>query len=152
MPLFGPATLPPRRSRRLVFTFAGSVVADSNVPITPGSGATIDTFQITGGDHQQIVREARATAVTTNSWTVSTTASTSQIAADASRVAVVMVSLASGRVYLRFDSAAPTAAIHHLYLDPGDRYEVLPELATVAISMLGASAGGTIHTVLATAG
>ncbi len=150
MPLFGPAALPPRRPRRLVFTLGG-VVADSAVPITPGSGANIDTYQIAGGDHQQIVREARATAITTNTWTVSTTASASQIAADAGRLTVVMVSLASARVYLRFDATAPTAAAHHWYLDPGDRYEVPPELATLAISMLGQSAGGTILTTLATA-
>lgn len=127
-------------------------MADSAVPITPGSGANIDTYQISGGDHQQIVREARATAITTNTWTVSTTASTSQIAADTSRVAVVMVSLASARVYLRFDSTAPTAAAHHWYLDPGDRYEVPPEMTTLAVSMLGASAGGSILSTLATAG
>ncbi|WP_188188039.1 hypothetical protein [Nonomuraea sp. SYSU D8015] len=126
-------------------------MADSAVPITPGSGANIDTYQIAGGDHQQIVREARATAITTNTWTVSTTASASQIAADAGRLTVVMVSLASARVYLRFDATAPTAAAHHWYLDPGDRYEVPPELATLAISMLGQSAGGTILTTLATA-
>lgn len=150
MPLFGPATLQPRRTRRLVWTLGG-VVADSAVPITPGSGANIDTYQITGGDHQQIVREARATAITTNTWTVATTASTSQIAADAGRVTVVMVSLASARVYLRFDSTAPTASSHHWYLDPGDRYEVPAELATLAISMLGQSAGGSILSTLATA-
>ncbi|MFI7468151.1 hypothetical protein [Nonomuraea sp. NPDC049646] len=127
-------------------------MADSAVPITPGSGANIDTYQLAAGDHQQIVREARATAVTTNSWTVSTTASSSQIAADASRVAVVMVSLANARVWLRFDSTAPTSTSHHWYLDPGDRYEVPPEMATLAVSMLGQAAGGTILSTLATAG
>ncbi|WP_084963749.1 hypothetical protein [Thermoactinospora rubra] len=126
-------------------------MADSAVPITPGSGANIDTYAVAGGDHQQIVREARATAVTTNTWTVSTTASTGQIPADAGRVAVAMVSLASARVYLRFDSTAPTASSHHWYLDPGDRYEVPAEMTTLAISMLGASGGGTIVSTLATA-
>lgn len=141
----------PRRRRVIVWSLGG-VVADSAVPITPGSGANIDTYQITGGDHQQVVREARATAVTTNSWTVSTSASTSQIAADASRVTVVIVSVANAKVYLRFDNTAPTAAIHHWYLDPGDRYEVPPELATLAISMVGQTAGGTVQSTLATAG
>jgi hypothetical protein len=30
-------------------------VANSNVPITAGTGTTIDTYQVTGGDHRQIV-------------------------------------------------------------------------------------------------
>lgn len=126
-------------------------MADSNVAVTPGTGATVDTFQVSGGDHQQVVREARATAVTANTWTVTTTATTSQIPADASRVAVTMVSNANGRVYLRFDSTAPTASTHHWFLDPGDRYEVPAEMSTLAISMLGASAGGTVVSTLATA-
>lgn len=152
MPLFGSAALPLRRSRRfIVWSSSGGVVADSAVPITPGSGANIDTYQITGGDHQQVVREARATAVSTNTWTVSTTASTSQIAADPSRVAVLMVSNAPGRVYLRFDSTAPTATSFHLYLDNLERYEVPAEMCTLAISMLGSTASGTILSTLATA-
>ncbi|MFG3439929.1 hypothetical protein ACGF0J_22000 [Nonomuraea sp. NPDC047897] len=126
-------------------------MADSNVAVTPGSGATVDTFQVAGGDHQQVVREARATAVSTNTWTVSATASAPQIAADASRVAVTMVSIANGRVYLRFDSTAPTAAAHHWYLEPGDRYEVPAEMCTQPVSMIGVAAGGTIVTTLATA-
>jgi hypothetical protein len=127
-------------------------VADSSVAVTPGTGANVDTFAVSGGDHQQVVREARATAVgTLNSWTVSTTASTSQIAADAGRVMVLMVSNASGRVYLRFDSTAPTATAFHWFLDPGDRWEVPVQLSTLAVSMLGASAGGTVLSTLATA-
>lgn len=151
MPLFGPGPTPSRRSRRLIVWTSGGVVADSAIPITPGSGATVDTYQLGVGDHQQVVREARATAVTTNTWTVSITASTSQIAADTSRVTVVMVSLASARVFLRFDSNAPTSSSHHWYLDPGDRYEVPPELAALAVSMLGQSVGGTVVSTLATA-
>jgi hypothetical protein len=126
-------------------------MADSNVPITAGSGTNIDTYQITGGDHQQVVREARGTAESDNSWTVSTTASTSQVAADASRVGVMIVSAASARVYLRFDATAPTSTAYHYFLDPGDRWEVPYWLSTFAISMLGASAGGTILTHLTTA-
>lgn len=127
-------------------------MADSSVAVTPGAGSNIRTFAISGGDHQQVVREARATAVgTLNSWTVSTTASTSQIAADAGRVMVLMVSNASGRVYLRFDSTPPTAAAHHWFLDPGDRWEVPVQLSTLAVSMLGAVAGGTVLSTLATA-
>jgi len=126
--------------------------SDSNVPITAGSGTTIDTFALAGGDHQQVVREARATAVTTNSWTVSTTASTSQIAADVNRVMVLMANQSTVRVYLRFDSTAPTASTYHWYLESGDRWEVPEHLCTLAISMLGASASsGSMHSLLATA-
>jgi hypothetical protein len=126
--------------------------SDSNVPITAGSGTTIDTFALAGGDHQQVVREARATAVTTNSWTVSTTASTSQIAADVNRVLIIMTNQSTVRVYLRFDSTAPTSSTYHWYLDPGDRWEIPSELCTLAISMLGAAtASGSMHSLLATA-
>lgn len=126
--------------------------SDSNVPITAGSGTTIDTFALAGGDHQQVVREARATAVTTDSWTVSTTASTSEVAADVNRVLVLINNQSTVRVYLRFDSTAPTAATYHWYLDSGDRWEVPAELCTLAISYLGAASGtGSIHALLATA-
>lgn len=127
------------------------MATDSAVAVTPGTGANVDAVQLAGGDYQQVVREARATAVTVNSWTVATTASTSQIAADVGRVCLLMVSAASGRVYLRFDSTAPTAASHHWYLDPGDRWEVPAELSTLPVSMLGANVGGTVLSLLGTA-
>lgn len=127
-------------------------MADSSVAITAGSGTNIDTYAISGGDHQQIVRQAKATAVTTNTWTPSTTASTSQIAADASRVAMLMVNDSNTRVYLRFDSTAPTNATYHFYLDSNDRWEVPEQLVTLAVSMLGDTAGtGTFNSLLATA-
>lgn len=117
-------------------------MADSSVPITAGSGTNIDTYAISGGDHQQVVREARATAAgTPNAWTPSTTASTSQVAADASRVAMLMTNASNVKVYLRFDATAPTAATHSWYLDAGDRWEVPFHLVTLAVSMLGAAAG-----------
>lgn len=127
------------------------MATDSAVAITAGTGTNVDTVQLTGGDHQQIVREARATAVTLNTWTVSTTASTSQIAADVGRVAVLMVSAAAARVYLRFDSTAPTSSSYHWYLDPGDRWEVPAELSTLAVSMLGSTVSGTVLSMLGTA-
>jgi hypothetical protein len=128
-------------------------MADSAVAITAGSGTSIDTFAVTGGDHQQVVREARATAAAAiNTWTPVTTASTSQIAADASRVAVLITNASNVRVYLRFDSTAPTAATHHWYLEAGDRWEVPVQLSALAISMLGASTGtGNVNSLLATA-
>jgi hypothetical protein len=127
-------------------------MADSSVAITAGAGTSIDTFAVAGGDHQQVVREARATAVgTLNTWTVTTAGQAGQIAADAGRVAVLIESAANGRVYFRFDSTVPSAAAHHWYLDPGDRWEVPVQLSTLAISMAGAVAGGTILSTLATA-
>lgn len=128
-------------------------MADSSVAVTPGAGANVDTFAVSGGDHQQVVREARATAAAAiNTWTPVTTASTSQIAADAGRVALLITNASNVKVYLRFDSTAPTAATHHWYLDAGDRWEVPVWLSTLAVSMLGASTGtGTVNSLLATA-
>lgn len=128
-------------------------MADSAVAITAGSGTNVDTFAVSGGDHQQVVREARATAAAPiNTWTPSTTASASQIAADASRVALLITNASNVKVYLRLDSTAPTSATHHWYLDSGDRWEVPMPLTTLAVSMLGASAGtGTVNSLLATA-
>lgn len=126
--------------------------SDSSIAITAGTGTNVDTFALAGGDHQQVVREARATAVgSLNSWTVSTTASTSQIAADVNRVMVLITSNANSRVWIRFDSTAPTSTAYHWYLDPGDRFEVPVQLSTLAVSMLGQAAGGTILSTLATA-
>jgi hypothetical protein len=123
----------------------------TDVQITAGSGTPIATFLAAGGDHVQVVRENKATAVTTNSWTVNTTASTSQIAADINRVGLTIVSAASGRVYFRFDSTAPTASTYHWYLDPGDRWEVPNVFSELAVSMLGAVSGGTVLSLLGTA-
>lgn len=119
--------------------------------VTPGSGANMKHFAETAGDRIQVVRDHKATAESDNSWTVSTTASTSQIAADSNRVGMLMVSAASARVYLRFDATAPTATAYHWYLDPGDRWEVPPHLVELAVSMLGANSGGVFLTHLATA-
>jgi hypothetical protein len=121
------------------------------VSVDSGTGIDVKTFLDAALDHQQYVREIRADAESDNSWTVSTTASTSQIAADINRVGMLMVSAANGRVYLRFDATAPTATAYHWYLEPGDRWEVPSHLVELAVSMLGASAGGTILTHLGTA-
>jgi hypothetical protein len=124
-------------------------MADSAVAITAGAGTNIDTFAISGGDHQQVIRKAKATAESDQQWPISTTASTSQIAADASRVGVLMVNMGSGRVYLRFDATAPTGTVFHWYLEASDRWE-LPDFAvTLAISVLGQFAGGTLNSWLA---
>jgi hypothetical protein len=128
-------------------------VADSSVAITAGAGTPIDTFQVAGGDQQQIVREARATAESESFWPASTTASTSQVAADASRLGVIVVNNTTGKVYLRFDATAPTSASngHHFFLEAGDRWEVPFYLSTLAISVIAAIASGHVVFHLATA-
>lgn len=119
-------------------------MADSNVPITAGVGTNIDTFQLGGGDHQQVVREARATSETDGSWPVTTTGSSNVIGADSSRVFMLMVSQATARVYLRFDGTPPTTTAFHWFLDPDDRWEVPEHLSSLPVSMLGGVTGGFV--------
>ena len=123
----------------------------NNVPITAGSGPNITTVQRAGGEHDQVVREVRGTAESDDSWTVATSAITSKVAADATRVGVLLVSNSPDRVWLRFDATAPTSTSYHWYLDPDDRWEVPYWLSTLAISMLGRTASGTILIHLTTA-
>lgn len=125
-------------------------MADSAVVITAGVGTSIDSYQQASGDHQQVIRHAKATGKTEDSWTIATTAVTSRIAADASRVGIMMVNGGNGRVYLRFDATAPTALIYHMYLESGDRYEVPDYAVGLAVSVLGQFAGGTLNTTLFT--
>ncbi len=131
-------------------------MGNSSVSVTPGSGANIDTFQIASGDQQQIIRQAVADAVSSAgsaTWTVSTTASTSQIAADETRVAMLIYNTSTVRVYMRFDSTAPLAAgtNAHWYLDSGERYEVPYGICQLAVSVIAASAGtGTVNFTLGT--
>jgi hypothetical protein len=126
-------------------------VGDSNVPITAGSGTNIDTYQISGGDHQQIVRDARATAVTASYWTVTAEGQVNVIPVDASRIGLIIASAAFARVYLKFSQWIPSSADFDWYLDPGDRWELPIWLSTQTISMVGASAGGQVFWNLATA-
>lgn len=123
---------------------------DTSVAITPGTGAGIDAVQLTGGDYQQIIREARATTITTpTAWSITAVGSASVIAADVVRIKVLLVHNGTNRVWLRFDATIPTLAAHHWYLDPGDRFEVPIELTGLAVSMAGQGPGGTILAMLA---
>lgn len=126
---------------------------NTNVPISAGAGTNIDTFQVASGDHQQIIREVRASAAgAINTWTPTTTGQASQIAADENRVGMLIVNASNVRVYLRFDSTIPTTATYHWYLDAGDRWEVPLSLCQLAVSMLGQAAGaGAVNSLLATA-
>lgn len=131
-------------------------MANASVSVTPGSGANIDAHQIGNGDYQQIIRQVMADAVSTagaTSWTISTTASQSQIAADEARVAALIYNAATARVYIRFDNTAPLASgtNAHWYLDAGDRYEVPNGVCQLAISIVGSTAGtGTVNFTLGT--
>jgi hypothetical protein len=131
-------------------------MANSSVSVTPGAGVLIDSHQISSGDQQQIVRLATADAVSSASpatWAVLTTASTSQIAADESRVSMLIYNASNVRVYLRFDSTAPLIAgtNAHWYLDAGDRWEVPDGVCQLAISIIAATAGsGTVNFTLGT--
>lgn len=127
--------------------------SDSAVSVTAGSGTNIDAFQLAGGDYQQVTREARATAVgALNDWTISATASTGQIAADANRVGLLIVVRpdATGRVYFRFDNTAPTTGSYHWFLDPGTEWEVPDFLVQLPVSMLGVTAAGHVLSTLGT--
>lgn len=131
-------------------------MANSSVSITPGSGALIDAHQIGSGDFQQIVRQATSDTVSAGApatWTVSTTASASQIAADENRVAMLIYNTSNAKVFLRFDGTAPLIAgtNAHWYLDSGDRYEVPFGICQLAVSIIAATAGtGTVNFTLGT--
>jgi len=131
-------------------------MGNSSVAITPGTGAAIDAFAIGNGDLQQIIRQAAADTVSSagsTSWAVSTTASTSQIAADENRVAMLIYNGSTVRVYIRFDSTAPvtSGSNAHWYLDSGDRFEVPYGCCQLPISIIGAVAGsGNVNFVLGT--
>jgi hypothetical protein len=111
--------------------------ADGTIGFTPGSGATVDVMIASTGEAQQYIRQVMATAITSSTWATSTTAGTSIIAADVTRVVVLMVNGATGRIYIRFDSTAPTSAAYHWYLEPNDRWEVPLCLSRSAVSFLG---------------
>ena len=126
---------------------------DVDVAITAGAGSNIRCFQKASGDYDQYVREARATAVgTLNSWAATTAGTASQIAADPNRVGLLIVSQATGTVYLRFDSTIPVPATpaYHWYLSPGDRWEVPLAWCQLAVSMAASVAGGTVLSALGT--
>lgn len=131
-------------------------MANSSVSVTPGSGVLIDSHQIGSGDQQQIVRLAKADTVSSaagTSWSVSTTAAQSQVAADENRVAHLIYNASTVRVYIRYDNTAPLAAgtNAHWYLDAGDRYEVPDALCQLAVSIVAATSGtGTVNFTLGT--
>jgi hypothetical protein len=130
-------------------------VADVDIPITAGSGTSIRAFQKVSGDYDQYVREARGTAKGTLGnipWAVTTAGLSNVIAADVTRVGLIVVSAATGIVYVRFDATIPVPATpaYDWLLNPGDRWEVPVQFAQLAQSWVGASAGGTMLAAAAT--
>jgi hypothetical protein len=127
---------------------------DVDIAISAGAGTPIRAFQKVSGDYDQYVREARGTAKGTLAnipWTVTTTGLSAVIAADVTRVGLIITSAASGVVWFRFDSTIPTAtAYDYLLLNSGERWEVPVAFCQLAISMAGQSAGGTVFAVAAT--
>lgn len=127
---------------------------DVDIPITSGAGTNIRAFQRGSGDYDQYVRTVFGTAKGTLSnipWTVTTTGLSNVIAADVTRVGLVVSSLASGIVYIRFDASIPTSSSFDYLLNPGDRWEVPHEFAQLAQSWAGATAGGTMYAASALA-
>jgi hypothetical protein len=116
-------------------------MANSSVPITAGSGTNIDTYAVAGGDHQQIVREARAATGVASTWTLPATGTASILTASEARVAMLIVNNCNQRVYIDFDAIIPSITAFAWYLETGDRWEVPKELVQLAISMLP---GGTV--------
>jgi hypothetical protein len=125
--------------------------SDTTLAVTPGSGTTLKVYAQTTGGSIQYIRQLDGTAITHGSWTLSATATTSAIAADVTRVGLTMVNNGSLVVYLRFDATAPTTAVNHWYLSPGDRYEVPEAFHTHAISLISTGAGGALTYALSTA-
>lgn len=127
-------------------------MAYSSVAVTAGSGTAVETFATAGSTQVQVVRLDAASALTRNSWTLSLTASASQIAADVTRVGILFnAELLSDRVWLNFGSTVPTTTVHDWYLDPGDRWDVPIAWVEMAVSMLGRSAGSVLYYALGTA-
>lgn len=130
-------------------------MADSSVPITAGSGTNIDTFQLAGGDHQQVIREAPASAAAApSSWSLSLSANTTLVAADVSRRCVILTNTSgTGTVYLRYDTTAPTTAAGgwHDRILPSGRLVLEKEAATLALSSIADVAAGYLEIALLTA-
>lgn len=128
-------------------------MADVDIPISAGSGTLIRAYQRGAGDYDQYVRAAFGTAKGTLSnipWSVTTAGIASAIAADTSRVGLIIVSAASAALWVRFDSTIPTSATYDWLLNPGDRWEVPHEFVQLAQSWAGSAAGGVVLGAAAT--
>ena len=121
-------------------------MADSVVPITAGTGTDVKTFLDAASDHVQYIRSHTCSAVTLDSWTTSTTAATSRVAADETRVALTFNNTSTTDCYVRPDSTAPTSSVYYVKIAAGALYEVPREWVELAWSVLAAASGvGSLH-------
>jgi hypothetical protein len=127
-------------------------MADSSVPITAGAGTSIKTFLDAATVHVQYVRPHTGAAATVDSWTTSTTAATSRVAADETRTGLIFTNTSTATCYLRPDATAPTAAICMVIVPPGGMYEAVPEWRELAWSVVAAASSvGVLNIWKATA-
>lgn len=127
---------------------------DVDIPISAGSGTNIRAFQKASGDYDQYVRAAFGTAKATLSnipWAVTTAGLSAVIAADITRVGLVITSAASAVVWVRFDITVPTVSAYDYLLNPAERWEVPHEFVQLTQSWAGAAAGGTVFAASVTA-
>ena len=99
------------------------------------------------------IREIRANAETENFWAALVTGTTSVIAADTTRVGVLITNNSTGRIYLRFDSTMPTSASngHHFFLESKERWEVPEQWSCLAMSVIAEIASNHVVFHLVTA-
>jgi hypothetical protein len=126
-------------------------VALGSLAVTPGSGATVATFDRADAKKDQLIRPAPATACTVDPWTVAITARTLTGAEGRLRMLMFLTPTATGRVYFRWDATNPTTTVASWFLDPGERWEVWPEIVNLDVRMIGATAAGTLYTTIFTA-
>jgi hypothetical protein len=121
------------------------------IAVTAGSGTSVGTFVKTSGSvHHQLLRLVPVDGETDGTWTLAITAATSVIAADVNRVRLLMWNNGSARVYMRFDTTAPTSANAHWFLEPGERWMEPEDMAGLVHSFLAAGVGGTLNYWLGT--
>lgn len=127
---------------------------DVDIAVSQGSGTNIRAFQKVSGDYDQYVRTVFGTTKGTlanTPWTVTTAGFANVIAADVTRVGLIVVSAANGLLYIRFDGTLPAVTAYDYLLNPGDRWEVPHEFVQFTQSWAGSVAGGTVFAVSALA-
>jgi hypothetical protein len=131
----------------------------SDVAITAGVGTEVRAYKPGAGDYIQVIQEVRATAKSTSltniPWLVTSTGLANVIPADVTRVGLLIVSEASGILYIRLDSTIPTVPTSGLgaydyYLNTGDRWEVPIQFAQLTQSWIGSVPGGYVYAVSGT--
>jgi hypothetical protein len=136
-----------QRTRSCLPVLEVRTLPDVDINVTQGSGTGIRAFQKVSGNYDQYVREARGTARGTLGnipWTVTTAGLSAVVAADVTRVGLVLVSAANGIVWIRFDATIPTGTTYDWLLNPLDRWEVPLAFTQLALSMAGSAAGGLV--------